>query len=408
MFADEERRLVAFTRVLGLAALCALAVSWKLWLSRPLYPMVPVGGLVPPFPWPWDAAVLGVLATALIGLALRPRANPLVWAALGVFAVLFAQDQNRMWPSFYQFACFLLIRSGLRDSSDAPRVVQGLRFVAAATYFWGGVHKLNPYFFREEFPWFVEPLTRWTPGVDPALPALGAAAAVLETLMGIGLLTTRWRRVALAEAMVMHALILVCIGPLRDHWNDSSWVWGQAAAVQTWILFYAAPPFQWSALVAGSGWRRVPTIAAVLLVGALPALNLCNRWDSALSFNVYTGNVHQAEIRLLPAGAKRLPPALQQFVTWRDDCAVLHLNQWTLSEFNANPYPENRIFLAVFRRVGEYVPPGTAALFVREKWGWLTPRRLFRYEYAPSGRLQREELPLEPVRMRAVSVQGGR
>jgi len=385
MFADESQRLRVFTRVLGVSVLCCLAFSWRLWMARPLYPMVPAGDWVPAFAEPFDRLFL--LATASLAALLAVPWRPATVARwlLGAFALLFLQDQSRLWPSFYQFFLLLLILGGSRASSTsgaAERVLNGLRFVVAATYFWSGVQKLNTHFFHEEFPWFVAPLVGPLPALAPLLPMLGAAAAVLETLIGVGLLTRRLRRAALLEAFAMHAVILACIGPLRDNWNNSSWIWSLTAAVQAGVLFWKAPPFSLRSMFGGPARANVPQAAAFVLAGLMPVLNNFNLWDSALSFNVYTGNVHQAEIRLLPEGAAQLPEELHKFLRPGEGCSILSLNAWTLSEFHANPYPENRVFHAVFRAICSRVPPETAALFVREKSSWLAPRRILRYECA--------------------------
>jgi hypothetical protein len=104
-----------------------------------------------------------------------------------------------------------------------------------------------------------------------------------------------------------------------------------------------------------------------------------NRWDSALSFNVYTGNVSHGQIRMHPDVAPRLPAELSPFVTERDGWAVLDLNAWTLREFNANPYPEKRIFKAVLDTICSHVPDRSVRLFLTEKSGWFFPKSTHQY-----------------------------
>ena len=223
IFNDERQRLIAFTRVLAISVLCCLAFSWKLWVSRPFYPFVPVFEFIPPFPQPWDAAFVVGLTGLLAGVVLRPTSKLLHALVVTGFSVLFLQDQSRLWPSFYQFFFLFLLLLGSRSESDpreATRLLAGVRFILAAVYFWSGVQKLTPHFFYEEFPWFIEPITDLLPFDVPILPALGAFAAVFEILIGIGLLTTRFQTVALIDALLMHVLIFFCIGPLRDDWNN--------------------------------------------------------------------------------------------------------------------------------------------------------------------------------------------
>jgi uncharacterized membrane protein YphA (DoxX/SURF4 family) len=326
-----------------------------------------------------------LFSAILLGVIVRPRSPWLLGSVVVALTILFLQDQSRAWPSFYEFFfLFLLLLTHRSDQGEnsARRILAGMRFVVAAVYFWGGVQKLTPRFVHEEFPWFIQPLTDLLPFDLPYVPALGVFAALFEVLFGIGLLTNRFRRIALYEALLMHALILVCIGPLRGDWNNSAWIWGQTMAVQVWVLFYRAPAFDFRTMFSGPRLSNVPPALAVVFLGVLPVLNNVNRWDSALSYNIYTGNVSYGEIYLSPAAARGLPVELSAHVSERDGIARLDLNAWTMREFNANPYPERRIFKAVLGRICSLVPDGSAELVVHEKSGWFIPQATRRYDCA--------------------------
>jgi hypothetical protein len=375
--ASDEERLRLGVRALAASILACLAFSGKLWLSARLYPLVPVLGVVPPFPWPLDLFVLALLVGLLVGLVARPLSWPLAAAVVGLFALLFAQDQSRLWPSFYQFFLLLLLLLAHRPGGGEPaaaRTLHGMRFVLAAVYFWGGVQKLTPHFFREEFPWFVRPLTDLLPGPVPWLPVLGLAAAVGEALLGIGLLTRRFRRIALGEALLMHAVILVCIGPLRGDWNDSAWIWSLATAGLAWLLFRAAEPFRLATMFAASRAANVAPAVVVVLAGILPVLDNFNRWDSALSFNVYTGNTRVGHVVMPPGSAARLPREIAAHALSVGEMEVLDLNAWAMQEFNAGTYPADRVFRALLADICGRLGEPTVELVVVEKASWLAPK----------------------------------
>ncbi len=400
MFADEQHRLIAFTRVLAVSVLCCLALSWRLWVSRPYYPLVPLLEFVPSLTYPFDYALLGLLVALLLGIVVRPRSRVLIALVLAAFGVLFLQDQSRLWPSFYQFFLLLVLLVSYRRQEGVAgdeRILAGLRFVVAMLYFWGGVQKLNPHFFYDEFPWFVEPVVQLLPFDKSLLPTVAVLAALFEVLIGVGLLTTRLRPIALAGAMLMHLLIFFSIGPLRDNWNNSSWLWGLTVAAQTWTLFWQAPTFRFKTMFAATRFQNAPQWLVLLLVGILPALNNFNRWDSALSFNVYSGNVDYAEIHMSPHVVALLPEQIADRVDVGFGKAVLVLNKWSLHEFDANTYPETRIFKAVFREVGSFLPKGSAQMYVREKAGWFFPKRIDRYELTSGGEVELSEAGVEAV-----------
>jgi hypothetical protein len=305
-----------------------------------------------------------------------PRSKPLLAGAVGLIAVLFVQDQSRLWPSFYElFFCLLLLLVAARPASEltAGRTLMGLRFVMAAVYFWGGAVKLNP-FFAAEFSWFVRPLTDLLPVPVPFMSAIAAGAAVFEMLFGIGLLTCRFRAIAIWEALAMHAAILVCIGPLRGDWNNAAWVWSVTMAARLWILFHAAPPFDAQAMFAGPMYAKVAPALAVGFIGVLPILNTCNRWDSAVSFNVYSGNVGAATVLMDPAAISRLPAEVARHVRQDGEWAVLQINDWAMGEFNGGAYPERRVFSRVCSRVCGWLDDPSTRIVIVDKAGWFVPK----------------------------------
>ncbi len=375
--ASPEQRLAAVVRVLAASMLFCMAFSGSLWVSHRLYPLTPALGLVPPFPRPLDLAVALLLAGLLVAVAARPLAWPPAAAAVALVALLFAQDQSRLWPSFYTFFLLLVLALG-HDRRGGPqaaaRTLSGMQFAVAAIYFWGGVHKLTPHFFHEEFPWFIEPLTRLLPIPSAWIPVFGIAAAIFEMAFAIGLLTRRFRRFALWEALAMHALVFVCIGPIRGHWNDSAWAWSLTMAAVAWVLFHAAAPFDATLTLSGPMKLLAPQGAVAVLVGIMPLLNGVNRWDSALSFNVYSGNQSSAVVVLRPEAVDRLPPPVAAHITRGDASAVLDLNAWSMSEFNACVYPERRVFRRLFAQICRWVGPDAAQMVIVEKATWFTPK----------------------------------
>lgn len=377
-FASEQRRLGIVVRALAVSVIACLACSSKLWLSTRVYPLVPAFGVVPQFPWPLDVAALALFVGLLTGLAVRPLSRPLAAGACGLMGLLFAQDQSRLWPSFYEFFLLLLLVVAHRpggDEREAIRTLAGMRFVVAAAYFWGGVQKLTPHFFHEEFPWFVQPLTDLLPFSIPVLPALGAAAALGEALLGIGLLSRRFRGIALVHALLMHAVIFVCIGPLRGHWNDAAWIWSHSTAALAWLLFVAAPPFSLATMFPKPAAGNLAQALVVVLAGVLPVLDNVNRWDSALSFNVYTGNVSVGHVLMPPGSAARLPREIAQHVVAVDDREILDLDAWSMREFNASVYPAERVFRALFADICGRLGVPAVRLVVVEKAGWFFPKR---------------------------------
>lgn len=262
--------------------------------------------------WPLDWLLAGAAVASLIIAAARPSRAART-AALACMALLFAGDQGRLFPGLYGFSLFLFALTAVRD----PRVAaDAVRVALAAVYMWSGVHKLSPHF-AHDLRWFVAPVLRAigvADGPSAWLTVAAWAAAAGETAFGVALLLPRGpsavRAGALAAALAMHALIALCIGPLRGGWNNSAWAWNAATAVTAAVAFIArqlsaphsthavarvvqwvVPPPAWRAL-----WRSRAAAAVVALFLVAPALHLVDRWDTSLSFNVYTGNINSGAV----------------------------------------------------------------------------------------------------------------
>ena len=96
------------------------------------------------------------------------------------------------------------------DRMSASDALNTCRLIVIATYFWSGLQKANAGFFEGTYPWLVEPLTSWLPGwADSALLWGAYAVPVVEAVIGLGLLTRRFRKFAVIGAIAMHAFIML-------------------------------------------------------------------------------------------------------------------------------------------------------------------------------------------------------
>ncbi len=356
MFSSEEKRFELFARVLVAGFLLSIAFAKSLWLSERLYPLAPVANFFPAFQHPFDAIVLGILCALLIFLFIRPHSRHALVSILVFICVLFIQDGNRMWPSFYEYFFLLL-------ALVASRPLNMARFVVAAVYFWSGVQKLTPHFFSEQFPWVLEPLTNYIHVAPEFLYALGVCAALVEISIGVALLTKQFRFFGLVEALLF-------IGPLRS-WNDSAWIWNLVSAALVFVLFFRAQAFSWKELVPHWQYRSAIIPATIILfIGLLPLLNNFNLWPSPLSFNVYTGNISSATIMLDTRLSESLAPELKMYTRPVSGVFFFDLTRWSADEFNAAPVPTGASFESAFFALCAYNKDASGTLIIKPKSNW--------------------------------------
>jgi uncharacterized membrane protein YphA (DoxX/SURF4 family) len=356
-----------------LAVICAstmaeMALCPRLWLAARTYPPAPAFGILPPLPAAVDAAVFAALMLLLawIAAAARPHREIAIWLSLAAGYALW--DQTRWQPWLYQNAAMLLVLAISYARPDHPSA-RPLRWMVAAIYIWSGLHKWNSGFVEDVLPWMLEPFGRWLPVKGG--PGLAAAAAAMETALGVALLMPRLRKLAVASAVAMHGFILASLGPWGHNFDSVVWPWNLEMIALLLLLFRPG-------VKEPQGRPAVP----VLLFCLLPALSFVDWWDGYLSFSLYSGNNNSAAIYMSDASADRLPDRVQEFVDVPDSGPdELRLSEWSYGELNVPPYAEPRVFREIGRQVCAAVgDPAEMKLIIKHKSTLGRPRREESYD----------------------------
>ena len=365
--------LLKISVVLGLLA--GLVLSPKLWLSSRLYPLTPVWSFFRSPSSPGDHIIYFALIALLISACVIPRREILI----GVFtllALLALQDQSRWQPWFYQYVVMLLAIA-LAGSTRPSAALNTCCLIVAAIYIWSGFAKLNPNFVNVIFPSLLEPFMGWRLAPPRWLVHdLAFVAPLLECVAGVGLLTRRFRKVAVYGAIAMHILILMAIGPLGSRFNVVVWPWNFAMIAFLLILFLRRadnPGPQEIIWGKGFAFQKV----ALLLFGLMPALSAFNLWDHYLSSALYSGNRNSGLVYVSDAVFDRLPDAIEDHVyEVGEGRNELDINDWSFGELNVPSYPEIRIYRNVARQICGYAVDGAGVeLVVKGKLAFIDGNR---------------------------------
>ena len=358
-----ENRL-AWLRIAVAAGLVAgLLLSPNLWISTRSYPLTSLWDAVPPLPYPADYALFGLLVVLVTGVGIA-RGRAIGWLGIGalVMAAFFVvQDESRLQPWFYQY-CFMLAAFCLFGLSrvGALDALNACRLIVVATYFWSGLQKANASFIQTTHPWLVEPLTTRLPDwAGSALLAGGYAVPMVEAVIGIGLLTRRFRRLAVMGALLMHAFIMLCIGPLGHDHNTVVWPWNFAMVAFVLILFWRAPDDTTPSTILDPG-RNFSTgfafrAAVLVLFAFMPLFNFFGLWASYLSSGLYSGTSKQGYILVWDGS------------NWQST----RIGGVSERELNTPAYPEESIFENVFAE--RWCEEGSEEALRREQAGYPEP-----------------------------------
>jgi predicted DCC family thiol-disulfide oxidoreductase YuxK len=362
----RHSRIFYLKIVVACAFIAGFLLSMKLWLSSRFYPLTPVLSLLPKIPFPADYVYFFVLLLLLVAIILLPKPR----IAIGAFSVLlvglFLLDQSRLQPWAYQYL-FILIGLGLfswlpKDKTGETRALNGARIIIVGTYIWSGIQKINPSFIFTVFPWLTGPLST----SFPAVLLLGLASPIIEFAIGLGLLTKRFRNLAVWVAVVMHVSILIAIGPLGRDWNSVIWPWQIAMICFVLLLFYNAE-FRIADLFGKRSAVFLKIIIVLFLI--MPLFNFFGLWDSYLSSALYSGDIAQGTVYMDSAVKDALPAAVSQYATSSSPGEYsLSITDWSSGEMNTPSYPEARIFKNVTRYICGYATdPMEVTLVVQEK-----------------------------------------
>lgn len=340
---------------ISLGFMASILLSLNLWISARFFPLTPVLNIFPPIPYPFDWILPLVLLALLAAIVLFSKPKYYVWAAVAVVAVLAFLDQQRIQPWVFQYA-FMLAALGLFswrfDDSDGRNATLNIsRLIVASIYFWSGLQKLNVEFITDVFPWMISPITRHFPNSTmPAFYVFSALVPFIEMGIGIGLLSRRFRNIAIGLALAMCALVLSTIGPFGHNWNSVVWPWNITMVLLVFILFAKTNtvPLREILWVKNGAFHKI----VLLVFGAMPLFYFFNIWDSYPSWSLYSGTTNDLDIYLSDKTKALLPAHIQKVVEVDEKGrSYITISEWSIAELNVPPYPETRIYRNVARQV---------------------------------------------------------
>jgi hypothetical protein len=346
---EASLRQIAWLNIATVAALFAgFSVSWRLWMTERLFPLVPIASWLPKIRFPFDIIWFTLLLALLVVIALRAQARNAILAFVVTAVTLGLWDQMRWQPWFYQEIVMLAAISscwwGRRH--DPINALNGCRLIVVFTYLWSGLQKFNAAFVRETWPDFTANWVRHLPDAIKASPPwLALIVPLIEVVIALGLISTRHRNLAVWLAVTTHSIVLLFLVSSAE--NIVVWPWNVAMA--WWVVILFGKAGQISAveiLVPKDPVRGL----LLLLFGVLPLLSFFGLWDSYLSSALYSGNTEQAVILVSPADVSRFP-ALTPYIWQKTPPFFLDINRWSYGELNVPVYPERRVFRQVAKSV---------------------------------------------------------
>lgn len=323
-----------------------MVCSFNLWAGQRWFPTCPViNGFYLAPPYNYILPGLEIMLLLLLIVSSRTRLIIFFIIVLNIFFVLL--DQNRLQPWFFFYNSILIVLFFYNWRIDNVNNYYSyfiiLQLAISALYVYSGLQKMNNGFINETYPWFIKPLNAFfSERQMNTLYKTGYIVPVYEIALGFVLLAKPLRFIAIPMALIMHLGIIFLLGPFGNNYNSVVWPWNIAMMIIVLLLFSGKTTERYFSV---SNMFSVPVFYFIMIVfWILPAINLFNKWETYLSFSLYSGNTGNGKIILSETAYNKLPLYIRHYVVEEGGQYVLNPKLWCVTELNAPMYPELRVF----------------------------------------------------------------
>ncbi|MFI4876163.1 MAG: hypothetical protein ACIALR_12520 [Blastopirellula sp. JB062] len=358
-----DRRLQSYRRLLALTGLALVGASYRLWLPQTDFPQVPALQALVAAPRAIDYALAIGIVVSLVAWLLSPKrlSTTAAWSVAACISASCLLDQHRFQPWAYQ----LIFTAIILATCEAKLAIRLLRVIVISIYVYSALSKFNAPFMNELGQNFLDVPLRWF-GASAALAEETRPWATLlfplgELIVGLLLAIPQTRKPGVCLAALMHASLLMVVGPWGlNHWPGVM-IWNLLFLAQAPLLFWPAPLAP-AKTEAETVVQPPPDPAAARLVGILVAafvlllplfepFGYCDAWPG---WALYASHVSRADLYIDAAAAEALPPPLRPFLRETDEGNLrLDAAQWSLHALNVPIYPDARFQTGVALSVAQ-------------------------------------------------------
>lgn len=337
-----QRRIPLIRAVVCLFFVFGILLSFKVWHSDRLFPLLPVFDGFPTF----SADTSGFLAVLLLiglglGSVIKIRAFFIALMALLLF--LFLQDQMRWQPWAYMYFALLVPFAVWKKPGE--KLLPYFQFILIGVYLWSGIYKIGDGFINATFDKMLETLFLIKDaGTRQSLHFLGYGIPLIEVAVAIGFFFRKTRNISVLFATISHITILSYL--IINDQNSVVYPWNIAMVLLAILAFYNAKNSMRFWNDTSVRLKLINSIGALFFL-VLPALSSLGLWDTYLSFKLYSGTNGKYCIGLDKDQYKKVDSELHGCfwkVSEPQGKYWIYVNFWAFDELNVAFYPEMRTF----------------------------------------------------------------
>ena len=355
-------RAAIFRCLVAIASLLLLGATWNLWIHQANFPQIPLVSFVVESPGWFDYAALFCvfLSTILLLGVWRKGRNASQRAVflgkilfLAGFSGLFLLDQHRLQVWAWQFVLAMLILLIIPERKK----IAWLQRLAISVYFFSAVSKMDLQFVDGIGQQLLGGLFQSIGLSADRLSSSMKQAFVIsfpigELLVALLLFIPRTRKVGFVLSLLMHALLLLTLGPWGLNHSLGVIGWNIFFIVQNCILFTGTKkeePLS-DAESMQITWKERLQCWAIGLILLAPALQWFGHWDHWLGWAVYSERNDVVRVYIDKSRVNDLPDSLRPYVgspSFENDFCRVAIDDWSLKKLGVPQYPQLRVELAV-------------------------------------------------------------
>ena len=344
---DESYYLNLITFITASFWLIAKLISWRVWTSYRLFPLIPPFDFLNELPSWYHLFFFAVSLISLVFLIIKPSSKI---AGLLIISELFSliADQNRWQPWEYQYLFIMLLLSFNKKPQHYFSL--GVKVIIISIYFYSGVSKLNPGFLRSV--WSGMLLRGFFEIINinantPIIYYAGYAIGLIEIICAAGLFFKRTKKITALILIAVHCFNLLVLGPFGINYNVIVWPWNVAMIAYLYILFIHSPAITYNLDDFKKGWNKLVIVCWFIL----PMFNLFGWWDNYLSSVLYSGKLKEMVI-CVKKGDDTFTKSLEPYYSddHRNICngdKMILVTKWAMKEMKVPVYPERRVYLKI-------------------------------------------------------------
>ncbi len=332
-------RIKWFQRLLIMALLSSMALSWPLWFWEHSFPKIE---LFTQFDAPFwlDLSIVFLLCLSAVLLLFIYSSSALYLLFSITLFMAVSMDLNRLqvWSStffFFMIAMSIFPRIQ-RHQMKSEQLLVALQVLLLGAYFWIGINKMNENFFSTVLPYVTAPLQhQFTSFIY--LEEISYPIPFLQVLIIPLLLWRKTRKLSVLLMALFHLGVIFLVGIFS--YNDNSVIipLNLFFIATLFLLFFKKQDVVWSELK----FRRRPINLSMIGILILPTLSWFGPYPHNLSLDIYSGRYSFDPIPIEHSSLKNIPKHLMPYSYKYGSETYFDVYTWSMDEMNVPPIYED-------------------------------------------------------------------